>query len=69
MSDINWAAWLPLILLALAIAGYGLFDLSRSEVRHLPKWAWALICLFSVPFGTILYLTIGRDGSTRPNRP
>ena len=69
MSDINWAAWLPVILLALVIAGYGLFDLNRSEVRYLPKWAWALLCLFSVPFGTILYLTVGRDGSTRPDRP
>ncbi len=69
VADFNWAAWLPLILLAMAIAGYGLFDVSRSEVRYLPKWAWALICVFSVPLGTILYLTVGRDGSTRPDRP
>ncbi|MDH5422223.1 MAG: PLDc N-terminal domain-containing protein [Acidimicrobiia bacterium] len=69
MSDINWAAWLPLILLAVAIIGYGLFDLNRSEVKYLPKWAWALICLLSVPFGTIVYLTVGREGSTRPDRP
>jgi hypothetical protein len=69
LADINWAAWLPLILLALTVAGYGLFDVTRNEVRYLPKWTWALICLFSVPFGTILYLTIGRAGPTRPNRP
>ncbi len=68
VADINWAAWLPLILLAVAIAGYGVFDVSRSEVRYLPKWAWALICLLSVPFGTILYLTVGRQEPDRTDR-
>lgn len=54
------AAAVPLILLALAFLGYCLFDLYRSEVRYLPKWAWALICVASVPLGGIVYLTVGR---------
>ena len=61
--DVPWAAIAPLLLLALAFVGYCLFDLSRSEVRHLPKWAWALICLLSIPIGGIVYLLIGREAS------
>lgn len=61
--DVPWAAIAPLLLLAFAFVGYCLFDLSRSEVRHLPKWAWALICLLSIPIGGIVYLLIGREAS------
>jgi ABC-2 type transport system ATP-binding protein len=37
-----------------------LIDLLRAEVRHLPKWAWALLIAFMVPVGAILYAAIGR---------
>lgn len=64
--DNLWFALAPLLAFAAAFIGYCLFDLSRSEVRHLPKWAWALICIFSVPLGGVVYLTIGREpGSGR----
>ena len=63
--------------LALAVAGLGvafvvscLVDLVRArQVRYLPKWAWAILCLgigLTIPFGGILYLAIGRDRSPRP---
>jgi hypothetical protein len=58
--DIPFAALLPLVVLAVAFVAYCLFDLSRNEVRYLPKWAWALICVFSIPIGGIVYLTVGR---------
>jgi hypothetical protein len=54
------AAVIPFIVLSLAFVGYCLFDLYRSDVRYLPKWAWALICLASVPVGGVIYLTVGR---------
>jgi hypothetical protein len=53
-------ALLPVILLAVAFVGYCLYDLSRSEVDHLPKWAWALLILFVNPLGGIAYLVVGR---------
>ena len=59
-ADVPWAAVAPLIAVAVAFVGYCLYDLSRSEVRYLPKWAWALICVLSVPLGGILYLALGR---------
>ena len=63
MEDIPWAAVAPLLLVALGFVAYCLFDLSRSEVRYLPKWAWAVICLFSIPIGGIVYLLVGREPS------
>lgn len=54
------AAVVPLVVLSLAFVAYCLFDLYRSEVRYLPKWAWALVCLASVPLGGIVYLVVGR---------
>lgn len=59
-ADIPWAAVAPLIALAVAFLAYCLYDLGRSEVRYLPKWAWALICLVSIPVGGIIYLALGR---------
>jgi ABC-2 type transport system ATP-binding protein len=55
--------WVIVGLATVAILGIGgaLWDLRRSEVRHLPKWAWALvIVLVSFPIGAILYLVVGR---------
>jgi Phospholipase_D-nuclease N-terminal len=55
------AAWLPFIVLAVAFVAYCLYDLSRTNVRYLPKWAWAVICFLSIPVGGIIYLLIGRE--------
>jgi hypothetical protein len=55
------AAWVPLVVLAAAFVAYCLFDLWRSQVRYLPKWAWAVVCLASVPLGGVVYLMIGRE--------
>lgn len=60
MDDIPWAAILPLVLLALAFVAYCLVDIARHEVRYLPKWAWVLVCVLSVPAGGIVYLLVGR---------
>jgi uncharacterized integral membrane protein len=62
-----WAALVPILVLALAFVVYCLVDLSRNEVRYLPKWAWALICLLSVPLGGIIYLLVGRDPGGQPD--
>jgi ABC-2 type transport system ATP-binding protein len=38
-----------------------LLDLARHDVRHLPKWAWAVvIVLANLPLGPILWFTLGR---------
>jgi Phospholipase_D-nuclease N-terminal len=61
--------WPFLLLATLAISfdGYCLADIARaSEVRYLPKWAWALICLTQTPGGGIAYLCAGRVRSAPP---
>ncbi|MFC2176991.1 PLD nuclease N-terminal domain-containing protein [Actinomycetota bacterium] len=65
MENVPWAALLPLLVLSLAFVVYCLVDLARSEVKHFPKWAWAAICVLSVPLGGILYLTVGREPRVR----
>jgi hypothetical protein len=55
------AALAPLVVLAAAFVAYCLVDLTRAqEVHHLPKWAWALVCVLSVPVGGIVYLMVGK---------
>jgi ABC-2 type transport system ATP-binding protein len=52
-----------LVLLAVVVLALlaTLVDLARHDVRHLPKWAWAIVVVaVSFPLGVILYLTIGR---------
>jgi ABC-2 type transport system ATP-binding protein len=46
-----------------------LLDLARAEVRHLPKWAWALLIAFMIPIGAILYAAIGRVPRSEWGRP
>jgi len=63
--EIPWAAVAPALLLAVAFVGYCLYDLSRSRVKYLPKWAWAIICVVSIPLGGIVYLLAGREPGER----
>lgn len=58
--DIPWAALVPVIVLLLAFVGYCVVDVVRGEVQYLPKWAWILICVASVPIGGVVYLLVGR---------
>jgi hypothetical protein len=53
-------AVLPVVVVSAAFVVYCLTDLARSEVRYLPKWGWAAICLMSIPFGGLVYLLVGR---------
>ena len=54
-------ALLPLAVLALGFVAYCIVDIARSEVRYLPKWAWILISILSIPLGGLVYLVIGRQ--------
>jgi hypothetical protein len=64
----------PIALIALGIAaavawdGFCLRDLIKADpatVRYLPKWAWAVICLISCPWGGLLYVIVGRNAFGR----
>jgi hypothetical protein len=64
---------LVLILVLVLAAGFVVFcevDLARAEeVRYLPKWVWAILCLgigLTIPFGGIAYLVFGKVRRPRP---
>jgi hypothetical protein len=52
---------IPVYTAAVAFEAFCLVDLARAEeVRRLPRGAWAIICLVSIPLGGIIYLAAGR---------
>jgi Phospholipase_D-nuclease N-terminal len=58
---------LPVFTAAAGFVAFCLADLSgAAEVRHLPKWGWALVCLLWIPLGGITYLTFGRTRRAQP---
>jgi membrane protein implicated in regulation of membrane protease activity len=60
------APLLPVLLLAAVLIVWALIDIiRRPAVRHLPRWAWALIVLLAVPLGAVLYLVLGRVRGSR----
>lgn len=63
--DIPVAALVPIVVLWLGYMVFCLTDIARHDVRYLPKWAWVLIAVFSVPLGGIVYLLIGREPEVR----
>jgi hypothetical protein len=71
-TDPDPRGWPFLLMVTLGI-GFDVFcltDIARAgQVRYLPKWAWALICLIQLPLGGILYLSIGRIGPARQLQP
>lgn len=61
MNNALLLALIPVVLLSLVWVGWLWYDISQREVQHLPKWAWALIVVLSVPVGGIVYLLLGRS--------
>jgi hypothetical protein len=63
---------MALVLILVLAAGFVVFcevDLARAEeVRYLPKWGWAILCMgigLTIPFGGITYLVFGKVRSPR----
>jgi hypothetical protein len=56
------------IVVALVLLVYAFFDLyatPRTQVRHMPKWAWFLLVLVPVA-GPLLWLFLGSTPGRRP---
>ncbi len=66
------AVIIPVLAVAVGFVVFCLIDLARAEeVRYLPKWVWAILCLglgLSVPWGGILYLWVGKVRHPKPPR-
>ncbi|HXH20554.1 MAG TPA: PLD nuclease N-terminal domain-containing protein [Dehalococcoidia bacterium] len=55
------AALAPILVLLLALQVYCLYDLTKSNVRYLPKWAWAVVLLLGGVLAQLAYLAAGRE--------
>jgi hypothetical protein len=55
---------IPVLVLAAGFLVFCEVDLARAEeVRYLPKWGWAILCMgigLTIPFGGIAYLLFGK---------
>jgi uncharacterized membrane protein len=61
-TQIPWAALGPVLLVAVGFVIWVVVDIVRSSsVRVLPKWAWIVLSVISVPLGGIVYLLFGRQ--------
>ncbi|HEX5366288.1 MAG TPA: PLDc N-terminal domain-containing protein [Acidimicrobiales bacterium] len=59
--DIPLAVAIPVVVIVVGFAVYCLLDLQRApRVRWLPKWAWAIVCVISIPLGGLVYLAFGK---------
>jgi hypothetical protein len=53
---------LPLLIIEIGLLVIALVDLIRREnVKHLPKWVWAVIIIVLNFIGPIAYLIVGRE--------
>jgi predicted ABC-type exoprotein transport system permease subunit len=53
---------IPLLIIEIALLAIALIDLVRREqVKHFPKWAWAVIIILLNFIGPIAYLILGRE--------
>jgi ABC-2 type transport system ATP-binding protein len=69
MGQVPTAVWVLIAVSAVALVAV-LIDLARHEVRHLPKWVWALIITFaSFPIGAIAYVVVGRVPANETSPP
>lgn len=55
---------IPFLVIEVGLLVIALVDLiRRDQVRHLPKWAWAVIIIVINFIGPIAYLLLGREES------
>jgi hypothetical protein len=60
------------VLIPALVVGWVVFCLVNlvraKEVRYLPKWGWAILCVgigLTIPFGGILFLAVGKVRTRR----
>lgn len=54
----NPGAWLALSSVFVVVAAIALWHLATHDVPYMPKWAWALLIVFTFPIGSFIYLAV-----------
>jgi ABC-type transport system involved in cytochrome bd biosynthesis fused ATPase/permease subunit len=55
---VNFEAWLPIFVLAVVFSAVLLVHLFTHDVPFMPKWAWALLIVLTMPLGGVIYLMV-----------
>jgi apolipoprotein N-acyltransferase len=61
MRVITTIAGIVLIVLCVLFTAACLKEIAQKDVRTFNKWVWAIICIVSIPFGSMLYFFFGRN--------
>ena len=59
----NFGAWLPLTMVFVVVAAVALWNLATRDAPYMPKWAWALLILFTFPIGSFIYIAVVMFGA------
>ncbi|MCL1594739.1 MAG: hypothetical protein M3132_10355 [Actinomycetia bacterium] len=59
----NIAAWMPFFVIGFAILGVAVWHLATHDVPYMPKWAWVLFMIFTIPIGAIVYISVVMFGA------
>lgn len=54
----NFEAWAPIFVVAVVFSIALLMHLATHAVPFMPKWAWALLIVFTMPLGGVVYLLV-----------
>ncbi|MGI9584471.1 MAG: PLDc N-terminal domain-containing protein [Acidimicrobiia bacterium] len=64
----NFGTWMPLLVLGVVFSIGLLIHLATHDVPYMPKWAWALLIVVTIPLGGIIYLLVVMSvGIQRPD--
>ena len=51
---------MSIIIIEYGLLIFALVQLFKNEVKHMPKWGWALIIIFINIIGPVVFLIAGR---------
>lgn len=54
----NFEAWIPIFLIVIVFSIALLVHLATHDVPFMPKWAWALLIVFTMPLGGLVYVLV-----------
>lgn len=65
----NFIAWAPFFAVFAGFSLWSLWHLLRNESAYMPRWAWALLIVFAMPVGTLIYVlvAVAGVGAQRPD--
>ncbi len=59
----NFAAWFPIFVAMVVFSVALLVHLATHDVPYMPKWAWAMFILLTMPLGGFVYVAVAVAGA------